>query len=164
MSRIRKPLLAAALFASVAGVGLAPALAQTTPQTAPSAAAQSGEHHHRGAERLSPSDRVRGRIAYLKAELQITGDQEAAWSKVADAMRANAKALDHAIGAARQAKRPMTAVDRLALKGDFAKLRAAGSERFLAAFKPLYQQLTPAQQKTADALFAPHHGWGRHHV
>lgn len=161
MMSIRKPLLAAALFASVAGVGLAPAFAQTAPQTAPGAAAQAGEHHHGWAERLSPTERVRGKIAYLKAELEITKDQEAAWSKVADAMRANATEFEHMIQHVRQAQKPMNAVDRMTLKADFEKLHAASSERLLAAFKPLYAQLSPAQKKVADAVFV-HHGW-RHH-
>ena len=46
MMRLRRPFLAAALFTSVAVVGLMPALAQTTPAPANSGAAQSEAHHH----------------------------------------------------------------------------------------------------------------------
>ena len=45
--------------------------------------------------------------------------------------------------------------DGVAVK--FAKLRVQSSERFLAAFKPLYDSLSPDQRKSADELLASHH-------
>ncbi|HZB91922.1 MAG TPA: hypothetical protein VE397_10800, partial [Stellaceae bacterium] len=63
---------------------------------------------------------------------------------------------------ARQQKRPLDALQRVSLRSDFAAVRAQNQARFLAAFKPLYAALTPAQQQAANALFAPHHGWHRH--
>ena len=46
MMRLRTPFLAAALFTSVAAVGLMPALAQTPPAPENSGAAQSEACHH----------------------------------------------------------------------------------------------------------------------
>src|SRR5690242_5268018 len=100
MIRLAHPLLAAALFAGVAAVGLTPALAQTAPAPVNPGAAQTERHH--ATARMLPGQLVDGRIAFLKAELKITPAQEAQWRPVATAMQDNAKALDQAITNARQ--------------------------------------------------------------
>lgn len=151
MTILHRSVLAAALLASVAAAGVTPVEAQTA---APPAA---GQH----AARLRPGQLVAGRIAFLKAELKITPDQEALWQPVAAAMRDNAQALDHAMVAARHDRGAMNAVQRIALRADFAKLRAENDARFLAALKPLYAGLSPDQQQMADHLLAPHHAWRR---
>jgi len=159
MITYRTPLLAAALFAGVAGGGLTPALAQSAPAPANSAAPAEARHH---AERMLPGQLVDGRIAFLKAELKITPAQEAQWQQVAAAMRDNAKSLDQAITTARQNRGTMDAVQRLEARGQFAKLRADNDTRLLAAFKPLYAGLSPEQQQMANELVGSHHhGW--HH-
>lgn len=160
MMRLRRPFLAAALFTSVAVVGLMPALAQTTPAPANSSAAQSEAHHH-AMQRMLPGQLVDGRIAFLKAELKITPAQETQWQQVAGAMHENANSLDQAIKTARQDRGSMDAVQRLALREQFAKVRAENDARLLAAFKPLYASLSPEQQQVANQLVAPHHE--RHH-
>lgn len=158
--RVRIPFLAAALLAGVASAGIAPAFAQTA--TPPAATAQTGPHRPMH-QHLLPGQRVDGKIAFLKAELKITPAQEATWAPVAAAMRENAQALDRAILTARQVQKPINAVQRIALRSDFAKVRAENETRFLAAFKPLYESLSPQQQQMANALFASHHhGWHRH--
>ena len=88
MMRIRKPMLAAALFAGVAALGAVPALAQNAPPSAPA-----GMHQHRAMHRM-PGEFVAGRIAFVKAELNITPAQEGQWQQVAAAMRENANSLD----------------------------------------------------------------------
>jgi protein CpxP len=163
MISFRKRFLAAALFTSVAAVGLTPALAQTTPAPA-TAGATSAEAHHRGAERMLPGRFVDGRVAFLKTELKITPAQEVQWQQVATAMRDNAKAMDQAITAARQDRGSMDAVQRIELREQFAKVRADNDARLLTAFKPLYASLSPEQQQMANQLLGPHHehhGW--HH-
>ena len=160
MMSLRRPFLAAALFTSVAVVGLMPALAQTTPAPANSSAAQSEAHHH-AMQRMLPGQLVDGRIAFLKAELKITPAQETQWQQVAGAMHENANSLDQAIKTARQDRGSMDAVQRLALREQFAKVRAENDARLLAAFKPLYASLSPEQQQVANQLVAPHHE--RHH-
>ena len=154
----RTPFLAAALLTSVAAVGLSPALAQNPPAPATSEAVQSPMHHH---ARMLPSQLVDGRIAFLKAELKITPAQETQWQQVATAMQQNATALDGVIGNSRQQSGSMDAVQRLALREQFAKIHADNDARLLTAFKPLYASLSPEQQQMANMLVAAHHG--RHH-
>jgi hypothetical protein len=154
----RTPLLAAALFTSVAALALGPASAQTTPPAANSGTAQTQAHHH---ARMLPGQLVDGRIAFLKAELKIALDQETHWEHVATAMRENANALDQAISNARGQRGTMDAVQRLTLREQFAKVRAENDARLLTAFKPLYASLTLEQQQIANDLVVPHHD--RHH-
>jgi hypothetical protein len=154
----RTPFLAAALLTSVAAVGLTPALAQNAPAPATSETATAPMHHH---ARMLPSQLVDGRIAFLKAELKITPAQETQWQQVATAMHQNATALDQVMGNARQQSGSMDAVQRLALREQFAKVRADNDARLLTAFKPLYASLSPEQQQMANTLAEAHHG--RHH-
>jgi hypothetical protein len=76
-------------------------------------------------------------------------------------MRENAKALDQTVGAARQDRTEMTAVQRLELREQFAKTRADNAARLLAAFKPLYTSLSPEQQQMANQLVGAY--GHRHH-
>jgi Spy/CpxP family protein refolding chaperone len=159
MTRLHKPFLAAAFFASVAAVGLTPALAQTAPANGGMAA---GEAPHQARVRMMPGQFVDRRIAFLKAELKITPAEEAQWQQVEAAMRENAKTLDQIMTTARQNRAGTNAVQHLELRYQFAKVRAENNDRFLAAFKPLYASLSPEQQRTADQLIAAaQHRW--HH-
>jgi periplasmic protein CpxP/Spy len=158
MTRYRTPFLAAAFLAGVAAFGVAPAFAQAA---TPPSASGGAPMDHRSMKRMLPGERVRGRIAYLKAELKITPAQETQWAPVETAMRDNAQALDRAIERARHQSRPMDALQRLTLRNDFARVRSVNEARFLQAFKPLYAALSPAQQQVANELFSPHHGWRR---
>ncbi|MGH7030248.1 MAG: Spy/CpxP family protein refolding chaperone [Stellaceae bacterium] len=164
MKTLRAPLFAAALFTGVAALGLSPAFAQATPAPAGSAATQTEAHHHQ-MSRMLPGQLVDGRIAFLRTELKITPAQEAQWRQVAAAMRQNANALDQQITTTRQQHANMDAVQRLALRGQFAKLRADSDARLVTALKPLYESLSPQQQQMANALIGPQHGWhrGSHH-
>jgi vacuolar-type H+-ATPase subunit H len=160
MIRLSKPFLAAALFTSVAAVGLTPVLAQTAPAPMNSGTAQTEGRHH-ATERMLPGQLVDGRIAFLRTELKITPAQEAQWRRVAAAMQENAKALDQAIMTARQTHGAMDAVQRLELREQFAKVRADNDARLLTAFRPLYASLASEQQQMANQLVVAHHGW--HH-
>ncbi|HEV2265363.1 MAG TPA: Spy/CpxP family protein refolding chaperone [Stellaceae bacterium] len=142
-------------FALLVGLGgltaAAPAFAQAAapaPAT-PAPATQPAHEHHRSAEQF-----VAGRIAFLKAELKITPQQEAQWSNVAEAMRVNAKAIDAA--RAQKPEGPQTAVQALEARSRFADTMAKNTERMLTAFRPLYQTLSPDQQKMADEILAEH--------
>jgi protein CpxP len=150
---VRKPLLAAALFTGVAALGVAPALAQNAPAAAPA------EMHHQQGLYWMPGRFVAGRIAFLRAELHITPAQQAQWRHVAAAMRQNARALDHVIATARQHRETMNPLERLALREQFAKVRADNIARLLAAFKPLYAGLSPQQKDMAGMLIGLHRGW-----
>jgi periplasmic protein CpxP/Spy len=155
---LRKPLFAAVLLTSTAVLGLTPALAQTAPTPGGPAAMQSQARHHAG-PRMLPGQLVDGRIAFLKAELKITPEQETQWQSVATALRQNANALDQVINSTRQQSGAMDAVQRLAERGQFDKVRTENNERLLSAFKPLYASLSPEQQQIANQLVVHHHGW-----
>ena len=154
----RTPLLAAALFMSLAAlpVGLASAQTAPSPTNAGTAQTEAGHHPH-----MLPGQLVEGRIAFLKAELKITPAQEAQWQQLATAMRENASVLDHAISTAREQRGTMDAVQRLTLREQFTKVRAENDARLLAAFKPLYASLSPEQQQMANDLLVAHRD--RHH-
>jgi len=153
---------AIALLVGMGGlIATAPAFAQAAPPgpTAPppSYGAQPpapgahgpGQMHQRSAERFVP-----GRIAFLKAELKITPQQEPQWNKVAEAMRANAHAIDTA--RAQFTGEPKDAVQALETRGRFAQTMATNNHRLLVAFRPLYQSLTPDQKKMADDVLVAH--------
>lgn len=156
---MKKPLIAVSALALLAGAASFTPISQTFAQAAAPAPQAAPDKPHRD---WSPSRHIEGRIAYLKAELKITPQQEAAWDKVADAMRANARdgdALMTQLRAQRQPDQKPNAVQRLETRGKFAAFRAQANDRFLTAFRPLYASLTPDQQRSADQLLAGH----RHH-
>jgi hypothetical protein len=116
--------------------------------------------------RAPRASHIEGRIAFLKAELKITPAQEAQFEKVAQAMRQNSQERRQAFGQARPDRNaPPSALQRLEMQARFSALRAQSADRFLAAFRPLYDSFSPEQKKTADELMAPHfhghHGRGR---
>jgi len=96
---------------------------------------------------------IEGHIAFLKTELRIRPDQEAAWSKVADAMRTDVAEYEQfqQQHSSNSATKP-TALQHLEERAAHAALRAKGEQRFLDAFRPLYGQLSDAQKQTADEL------------
>jgi hypothetical protein len=100
------------------------------------------------------TERLEGRIAFLKAELQITDKQLADWGNLADALRSSRQHLLEA--------RKLLAMDE---KMDGAA-RLEHYERHLAerldaiksartAFGRLYASLNETQKQTADAILLP---------
>ena len=154
----RRPLFAGALLMSVAALGLSPAMAQSTAAPANPDTTQSQARHHAG-PRMLPGQLADGRIAFLKAELKITPEQDEQWQQLAAAIRQNASALDQAISNARQQRGTMDAIQRLTMREQFDKVRIENDARLLAALKPLYASLSPEQQQIASQLIAPHHTW-----
>ena len=153
MSRRTLPALAlAAVLAGGAAMALGPMVAD----------AQSQQTQSQRPERavFDPGRHIEGRIAYLKTELKITDAQQAQFDAVANVMRQNAKAMHDAFQSMRgDQNQPRTALTRLEARAKFAQLRADGEAKILAAFRPLYQAMSPDQQKTADEMFG-HHGHG----
>jgi protein CpxP len=158
----RKLSLAALALAALVGGGSAmavstnPAAAQAAnPATPPATQAQK--------PRAERPPRTEGHIAYMKAELKITPAQEAQWTKVADAIRQNDTERRQVFTQMRANRsQSQTALQRLEGQARMAALRAQQQDRFLAAFRPLYDSLSETQKKDADGLMAPHH-FGRHH-
>ena len=106
---------------------------------------------------------IEGRIAFLKAELKITPAQEPQWDKVAEAMRQNETERHQGFEQARSNRSaPPNALQHLEFMAKFGALRAQEADRFLAAFRPLYESLSDTQKKTADDLLAARHDRFRH--
>ena len=156
---IRKAALPAlALAAALAGTaGIAALSTRDADAQATTTAPQAQD---RPEHRFDPSRHVEGRVAFLKAELKITDDQAPLFERVAQAMRDNAKemaALHEHLRADRD--KPKTAIESLEGRARFGEMRTQQAQRFLAAFKPLYDGLSDQQKKAADELL----GGQRHH-
>lgn len=154
MIRRTFPALAlAAVLAGGAAVALGPVVAQSQ-QT------QQQPGHRPDRTAFDPGRHIEGRIAYLKTELKITDAQQPQFDAVANAMRDNAKAMRDAFQGMRADRgQPQTALSRMEARAKFARLRADGEAQMLAAFRPLYQAMSPDQQKSADEMLGHHdHG------
>ncbi len=151
----RRTLPALALAAVLAGGGalaLGPMIAD--------AQSQQPQQQPRERAAFEPGRHVEGRIAYLKAELKITDAQAPQFDAVANVMRDNAKAMHDSFQSLRgDQSQPRTALSQLEARVKFAQLRADGEAKMLAAFRPLYQAMSPDQQKAADEM-VEHHGHG----
>jgi hypothetical protein len=110
-------------------------------------------------------DRVEGRIAFLRTELQITDAQAGAWNGFADALRTNAKRLAE-VRASMMPKpgdaqpQASTMADRLDLQEQWLLARLDGIRTMKSAFTKLNETLSDDQKKTANDLLAPHMGMG----
>ena len=105
------------------------------------------------AAKASAEDRAETRINDMHAKLKITQAQEGQWSKVAQMMRDNAKSMDALTQARFENSRKMTAVDDLKSYGEITDAHADGIKRFTPVFATLYDGMSDAQKKEADALF-----------
>jgi protein CpxP len=150
---------AAALGASVAGSP--PVLAQSSPdRSATPAAANSGPSAQAPSAR-SPGDDLRGdaqveaRIAQLHKELKITKDQESDWNTLARDMRENAQRMSSLLQerATATKSKPMNAVDNLKSYERITDAHADGLKKITPDFEKLYNEMSPAQKKTADNVF-----------
>ena len=110
-------------------------------------------------------DRIEGRIAFLRAELNITEAQASAWNAFADAMRTNAKKLAEVRAsmmpqpdAGQQQAR--TVAERLDQQERWLVARLEGTRALKSAVTNLYGTLSEDQKKTANELLAPQMGMG----
>lgn len=154
----RSTLTALALAAVLAGgsaVALGPIVADAQSQQ------QTQQQQPQGQRAaFNPARHIEGRIAYLKTEFKITDAQAPMFDAVANVMRDNAKAMGEAFQGLRgDQSQPRTALTRLEARAKLTQLRADGEAKMLAAFRPLYQAMSPDQQKSADEMFE-HHGHG----
>ena len=93
------------------------------------------------------------RIQRLHGQLQITPDQEALWSPIAEALQDNAKSLAAAMQARSDKSATMNALDDINTYEAVAAIHAAGLKRLADTFAPLYAAMPPAQQRNADVVF-----------
>lgn len=103
-----------------------------------------------------PSDRIDGRIAFLRAELRITPAQTAAWTDVENALRANAKRVADMQPASGQGA--TSALDRADQQERMLALRLDVLRALKPAYAKLYAVLDDSQKKTADELMPPYLG------
>ena len=137
---------------SMAVVGLLGGLSAAGPQYAaaeqPGAAAPPNLLAQ--AQPAEPRQNVEANIAELRKKLQITPAQESQFNGVATVMRDNAR-LE--ASAPPQPPANATAVDDLRAYIKYNELELQGLRKMLPALEALYAALTPAQRKTADAVF-----------
>lgn len=101
-----------------------------------------------------PFAHTEGRLAFIKAELAVTGAQTPQWNAFADALRASAKSMRETMAnmATAQPEKPWTAADRTGAMVQMMSARLEGMKAIAAAEKALYAVLTDAQKETADDL------------
>lgn len=157
---IRNALLAASVIAAGFGSGLAFAQPASQQPGSPPAA-----HHAQHAERHIPGRFIEGRIAFLKTELKLTAAQQPLFDRLAEEMRASTKTMQerHAQRQQASAAAPDSALEKMEKRQAMMKEMTAAQDRYLAAFRPLYQSLSDEQKKTADQLFAHPMGHGGRH-
>ncbi|MDP1702732.1 MAG: Spy/CpxP family protein refolding chaperone [Aestuariivirga sp.] len=107
---------------------------------------------------MGMTDHTAGRIAFLRAELQITDAQSKIWDAFADTMQKIGSQM-------KEAGMPMMAealapqlLARLDSQERMLTARLEGVRAMKAAFGPLYDALSAEQRKTADDLLANHMG------
>ena len=135
--------VAATISVAVLAGGVALSAAQSPSANPPSVASATS----------SKPETVEQRIGELKAALKITPDQEARWSRVADAMRENAAQMDELIKKKQSEMANMTAVDDLRAYRDFTRAHLDGLKKVIDAFDTLYDSMPDAQKKNADQVF-----------
>src|SRR5204863_5170360 len=104
----------------------------------------------------SHSNRVEARISELRSKLKITPQQEDKWKNVTDIMRQNAQTLDSLTETRMHSNHKMTAIEDLQSYSQVADAHAEGLKKFVPAFQSLYDSMSDAQKKQADALFQGH--------
>lgn len=100
---------------------------------------------------------IESHIKNLHDKLQITAAQESKWNDVAQVMRDNADRLAALAKARSENAKTMTAVDDLKSYAEIAKAHEEGIEKLLPAFITLYDSMSDAQKKAADADFRERH-------
>ena len=100
------------------------------------------------------TERIEGRIAFLKTELQITDKQITDWNVLAEALRSGRQ---HLIEARKflVMDDKTTSADRLARYEGHLTERLEAIKSARAAFVRLYPSLGDAQKQTADAILLP---------
>jgi hypothetical protein len=107
---------------------------------------------------MGMTEHTTGRIAFLRAELQITDAQSKAWDAFADAMQkigSQLKAADMPMMTEASAPQLLARLDS---QERMLTARLEGVRAMKAAFAPLYDALSAEQRKTADDLLANHMG------
>jgi hypothetical protein len=109
-------------------------------------------------------DRVEGRLAFIKQELQITEAQMPAWNKLADDIRATAKSHNARMRALVSSEgKAKTLPERLDAQEQLISARLEEIKQIKGSLNALYGQLSDAQKKEADDIVLPMAGMGGRH-
>jgi LTXXQ motif family protein len=98
-------------------------------------------------------DPVEARIKELHGKLHITAAQQTQWDNLVQVMRDNAKAMIDLQKQRSQDVKAMTAIDAVKSYQAVIEAHEAGMAKFVPAFQALYDGMSDAQKKTADAMF-----------
>lgn len=134
----------AGLFFCLTVIPAIPAISQTQADTSAEKAKQ------------SKVQRTEAKIKDYHSQLKITPAQEDQWNKVAQVMRENAQTMESLIEQRRAQGSSMNAVDDLKSYSRMMDAHAAGLRKFITAFEPLYNSMSPEQKKNADTIFTEH--------
>lgn len=111
------------------------------------------------------SERIEGRLAFLKTELKITDAQAPAWDKLAETLRNSAETHGKMMQSHMQDmhdgsffKKPLP--DRLTFMETMLSARLEQVRSVKTAFDALYGTLTDEQKKEADKIALPMMGMG----
>jgi hypothetical protein len=130
------------------------------PAAAEPAMQTSAKHMHHRHEMMA--DQVENRIKTLHGKLKITQEQEEAWGKVAQVMRDNETSVKSLIEERHKNASTMNAIDDLTSYQKIAQEHAAGLDKVIAAFQPLYDGMSDEQKKNADTVFSSFEGHTGH--
>jgi hypothetical protein len=125
--------------------------AQATPAPAPEESAATAAKANAAVDA-----KVEARIKAMRSKLHITAAQETQWTAVAGVMRDNAHAMADLREEATEQAKSMGAIDHIKSYAAITDAQAAGIHKFLPAFQALYDTMSDAQKKSADALFRSH--------
>ena len=100
---------------------------------------------------------MQGRVAFLRAELQITDAQAKLWETFAGSLRDNARRLKDSGGMMPGIQGPAL-LGQLDAQEKMLSTRLEGVKAMKASLTPLHEALTEEQRKAADELLAPHMG------
>lgn len=155
MTARRRPLLAAVLAAAAlttTSFAIAQPAAPAGPMHGEHMRAERHEH-----DRVMPGRFIEGRLAFLQTELKLTAAQQPLFDTLAGEMHAAASAMETRHEAHKKDGKPdrkASSVERMERRSAMMQEAAATTDRFLAAYKPLYAALSDEQKKTADLLFS----------
>ncbi|MDP1681130.1 MAG: Spy/CpxP family protein refolding chaperone [Burkholderiales bacterium] len=154
-------------------LGLISALFAASVATAAERGAKKSQYNHHGmycnSMGMMPGDMGRDPVASaqkhldeLKAKLNLTNDQQAAWQTFSDQVNEQAKTMavmrDKMMD--KNQAMPKTAPEQMALMADRMKDQARHMDKMADAVKAFYATLKPEQQTSFDKIHMSHMGMG----
>ncbi|MBY6241046.1 Spy/CpxP family protein refolding chaperone [Methylosinus sp. Sm6] len=105
-------------------------------------------------------EHIEGRLAYLKAELQLTGAQAPQWTAFADAYRAAGQKVAQYCAAAKDHKMPSGVLEQFGMMERNMTAHLDSVRAIKSAAEPLFTVLTDEQRKTAEEVMTGEMGLG----